>query len=231
MDLYGRTNGLRAAVLILLGVLGVLFLWALIARAERPGDTVELRAFVRDSLGVAVSADSARLFVYRDTTLVESSKTIGAGIIRGQTLSLKAKYTIPAATSDSARFSFWIRAKADAILDYYPCTPHTVLMHDGTVDSLSPASVVDLFVGDSDSTFALIDSTDAGGVYQSSTPVTGAFVFVCSEAYLINVIGVTTSTLGNYYLRFPVDPVAADTVYVSAWYQGSWVKTSTVVYP
>jgi hypothetical protein len=56
-------------------------------------------------------------------------------------------------------------------------------------------------------------------------------VFACSDQYLVNVIGVTTSTLGNYYLRFPVDPVAADTVYVSAWYQGSWVKTSTVVYP
>lgn len=224
-----KLNPREVLVLLVTGAVLAFLVFASIAFAERPGDTVELRAFCRDSLGVAVSADSARLFVYRDTTLVESSKTIGDGITLGQTLSLKTKYTIPAATPDSARFSFWIRAKADDILDYYPCTPHTIEMHAGTVDSISPAAVVDLYVGDSDSTFAVIDSSDGGGIYSSGTPVTGAMVFVSSDAAMTNKIGFGKSTLGQYHITVPLDPVAADTMYVSAWYQNTWVRASTMV--
>jgi hypothetical protein len=230
MDLYGRPGGLKAAVLILLGILVVFFLWAWVARAERAGDTVTLYGTFRNSTGIAARPTTARAYVWKNGAIVDSSKTLVSGItnIRGH---LYWTYTIPVSATNKSRYYFSMRAVDATITDWIECQPRSVYLSNAIVDSLSPAAVVDLYVGDSDSNFALIDATDGGGVYQNGVPVTGAFVFACSDQYLVNVIGVTTSTLGNYYLRFPVDPVAADTVYVSAWYQGSWVKTSTVVYP
>jgi hypothetical protein len=191
---------------------------------------VELNAFCRDSLGVAVAADSARLFVYRDTTLVQSSQTIANSKIKlGQTRRIKAKYTIPVATPDSARFSFYVRAKADGILDYYPCTPATVLVHDGTVDSLSPASVVDLYAQQTSIEWGVVTSTDGGKVTQSGTDLTGATVLISPAANLSTITASGQSTAGNYYIPVRLDPTKADTMYVSAWYQGDWVKSYTRV--
>lgn len=237
MGVFSKPNGPQALALLIMGlVLAMLCLIAAtVAWGERPGDTVELTAVFRDSLGVAIHPTTATAYVVKNGSPVDSSKTLAnSGITSYRSKLLKWRYTIPAATVDSSRFNFYIRASLTTGTgitdDWLTCTPATVLVHDGTVDSLSPASVVDLFVGEADSTFTIIDATDAGQILDSGNdPVTGAFVFASLNSNLTSIIGFAKSTLGNYYLTVPLDPVAADTFYVSAWYQNSWLKSATMV--
>lgn len=97
------------------------------------------------------------------------------------------------------------------------------------IDSLPPSAIVDFWTAYADSNYAVIDSSDAGGIYSGSTPVTNAFVFIATDSDMQrdHWVGTGYSTGGNYSIVIKLDPLLPDTLYISAWYQHQWIKAAT----
>jgi hypothetical protein len=226
MNNTGMDRTWSALVVLICGVILLGILFVAIVHGEIPGQMVNGIAIFRDADGVAAVPDSARLFVYRDGTLLRSSDTIAGGRITTSGSVLIWKYLLPSTSPDSARFTFIMRASGDGLSnDYFPCIPASF----EPSPEVSSNTVASFQTGTASTSWAEVDSTDAGGIYKSGTGVTGAFVFATSNANGTGVIGYGTSTLGQYHLRVPLNPTVADTFYVSSWYQNAWLKSPTRV--
>lgn len=228
MNNTGMDRTWSALVVLICGVILLGILFVAIVHGEIPGQMVNGIAIFRDDAGVAAIPDSARLFVYRDGTLLRSSDTIAGGRITTSGSVLIWKYLLPSTSPDSARFTFIMRAsKASASIsnDYFACIPASF----EPSPEVSSNTVASFQTGTASTSWAEVDSTDAGGIYKSGTGVTGAFVFATSNSNGTGVIGYGLSSLGDYHIRVPLSPTAADTFYVSAWYQNAWLLSPTQV--
>lgn len=221
-------------VVLVLIAFAILFLVAAaVTWGERAGDTIECYGVFRDSSGVATRPATARFFVFKGGTnnnasVVDSSAELTTTITWYHRV-LHARYTIPAVAPDSTEYFFAFKASGPGVTDdWFAAVPSRVTIGPGSVDSLYASSVVDLWTAIQDSSFAVIDSSDAGGIYNTSDEaLTNASVFISTESNLTGIVAFGYSSYGDYHIVVPLDPVNADTLYISAWYQNSWVKSPT----
>lgn len=220
----------RLIALILVAFIACVLLTALLCSVKATdivaGDTVELTAVFRDSSGVAVAPDSARLVVLCDNAVVDTSQTLGATGVRvlggyANPL-LVAEYTVPAAASDTARYSFYLDCLGDdaGLADMIPCSPSTVRLRS-----------TDWFAVRASATMDTLTAAQGGLITSGETNVTDARVFATTTSTFApeDIVAMAYTLEGDYRLWFPIDAVAADTVWVWAWKQGVWLTTGTQV--
>lgn len=119
-------------------------------RAESPyspGDTLTIKMTARDSLGVAVSPDTTRFYVYRYGVVVDSSNTYPGSIasLPGAPKTLYLNYVIPTTWGNSYALDFVALGTGDGLTDELVVSPATVRVN-ATVDSVRAvayASLVD----------------------------------------------------------------------------------------
>ena len=215
-------------VLVLLAFAILFLVAAAVTWGERAGDTIECYGVFRDSSGVATVPTTARFFVFRGGTVMDSSATLLTTITRYHRV-LKARYTIPTTAPDSSEYVFAFKASGPGVVDdWFAAVPSRVTIGADYVDSLTAPAVVDLWTAIQDSSFAVIDSTEGGGIYGTSgEQLTNASVFISTESNLTGIIGFGYSSIGDYHIVVPLSPTESDTLYISAWYQNSWVKSPT----
>ncbi len=95
------------------------------------------------------------------------------------------------------------------------------------VDSIAPAAVADIHDVEADLLTAVIDSSDAGGIYYpGGGVVTDARVYATADSGSWGTpFYMTHSILGDYKLAVPKPATGTLTYYISAFYPGTWAKT------
>ena len=211
---------------------GAILIGSALADSGRPGETVTLEGIWRDADGISRMPTSARAFVFANGTPIDSTATLVSGITWYRYL-LKWRYKIPAAASDTVRYSFWIRGSDATITDdWFACRPSTMTLRPSPLDSIAGSAVSDLWAQVASSRQAVIDSTactPCGAYDMLGNPVSDARVYLTRTASMLDIRTQVMSDVGNYYIIAPLDPVNPDTFYVSIWRQGSRQSGYTMV--
>lgn len=228
--------GALAALLVAQPVLGY-----------RAGQTVPFAFEALNLQGLAATAASAKLLVYKNGVCIDSTKTIGSGIALlplagGRSLkTYYGTYTIPTAMGQTTGGGYFagslvLQVRYSITGEFtdqsIPPRPAFIPVNAAAADTMYAGTIDDFWMSYQDANQAVVipGSYGATAVTSGGSPVEGAVVTLCRNANGSGaVMWDQTDASGAYVLPVSVSPTGSNTFYLWARLGTRVVKSGEVI--